>query len=126
MKDKFATTINCMDGRVQLPVIEYIKREHGVQYIDMITEAGPNKILAENKDTDTIESIKKRVEVSIDKHDSNLITIVGHYDCAGNPVDETQHIKDIKESVKNIKKWNLNIQVIGIYVDDKWKVNKVC
>ncbi|MCY6960508.1 carbonic anhydrase [Clostridium brassicae] len=126
MKDKFITTINCIGGRVQLPIIRYIKSEYSVQYVDMITEAGPNKILAENKDIDIIKSIKNRVEISIDNHESNLIAVVGHYDCAGNPVDEIQHIKDIKESVKNIKKWNLGIEVIGLYVDDKWLVNRIC
>lgn len=34
---KFATAINCMDGRVQIPVIEYIKSKYEVDYVDMIT-----------------------------------------------------------------------------------------
>ena len=47
-KKMFATTINCIDGRVQVPVIEYIKLTYGFDYVDMITSAGPNLILAEN------------------------------------------------------------------------------
>jgi len=47
---KFATAINCMDGRVQTPVIKWLKNEYKVNYIDMITEPGPNKILAESKE----------------------------------------------------------------------------
>lgn len=40
----FATTINCMNGRVQIPVIDYMKSKYGVDYVDMVTEPGPNKI----------------------------------------------------------------------------------
>ncbi|MCY6356274.1 carbonic anhydrase [Clostridium sp. ZS2-4] len=123
---KFAAAINCMDGRVQVPVIKYIKKKYEVEYIDMITEPGPNKILAENKDCKTIESIKERVKISMDKHDSELIAIVGHYDCAGNPVDEKQQIEDIKLAVKNLETWKLDAKIIGLYVNEDWKVKKIC
>ncbi len=36
----FATAINCMDGRVQLPVIAYLKSKYVVDYVDAITEPG--------------------------------------------------------------------------------------
>jgi hypothetical protein len=62
---KFITAINCMDGTTQLPIIEWLKREYSLDYVDMITEPGPNKILAENKDQTIIDSIKRRVEISV-------------------------------------------------------------
>ncbi len=37
---KFVTAINCMDGRVQIPVIEYLKNNYGINYVDMITAPG--------------------------------------------------------------------------------------
>ncbi|MCY6371617.1 carbonic anhydrase [Clostridium ganghwense] len=126
MKKKFAAAINCMDGRVQIPVIQYITKKYHVKYVDMITEAGPNKILAENKDSETVDSIKKRVEISIDKHDSDLVAIVGHYDCAGNPVDEEKQIEDIKLAIKTVEAWNLDVKIIGLYVNEKWSVKKIC
>ena len=42
---KFATAVNCMEGRTQLPVIAYLKKKFEVDYVDMVTEAGPVKIL---------------------------------------------------------------------------------
>ncbi len=122
---KFATAINCMDGRVQIPVIEWLKKEYGVSYIDMITEPGPNKILAENKDSAVIESIKRRVEISVNKHASKLIAIVGHYDCAGNPVEKNTQLKQILSAIKTVKLWNFEAQVIGLWVDHNWEVHKV-
>lgn len=35
---KFATAINCIDGRTQLPVIEWARKKYGVDYVDMITK----------------------------------------------------------------------------------------
>lgn len=123
---KFAAVINCMDGRVQIPVIKYIKKKYEVEYIDMITEPGPNKIIAENKECKTIDSIKERVKISIDNHGSDLIAIVGHYDCAGNPAEEEKQIEDIKLAVKNAESWNLGTKIIGLYVNEEWKVKKIC
>lgn len=126
MNKKFVTSINCMDGRTQEPIINYLKSEYSADYVDMITEAGPNKILAENTNTSVIESIKTRVEVSTGVHYSKVIAIVGHYDCGGNPADEETQKEQIKASVDNVKSWNEDVKVIGLWVDETWKVNKVC
>ncbi|MBS4539349.1 hypothetical protein GOQ27_12810 [Clostridium sp. D2Q-11] len=122
---KFVTSINCIDGRTQEPIIKYLKSEYNADYIDMITEAGPNKILAEYTDTSIVESIKSRVEVSTGKHLSKIISIVGHYDCGGNPADELTQKEQIKSSVNNVQAWNEAVTVIGLWVDDTWTVNRV-
>jgi len=122
---KFVTAINCMDGRVQLPVIDWMKKEYTADFVDMITEPGPNKILAEKKPSDLIESLKKRVEISVIKHASTNIAIVGHFDCAGNPVENETQLNQIKKSVKTIQSWGLNIPVIGLWIDDLWTVHKI-
>lgn len=125
MKNIFATVINCIDGRVQKPVIEFVIRKFGVDYVDLITEPGPDKILSENKDTSTIESIKKRTLISIEKHKSKIILIVGHHDCAVNECEKETHCKQIRESVQNIKEWNLEVDVYGLWVDKNWKIKGV-
>ncbi|MBN1898392.1 MAG: hypothetical protein JW827_06415 [Spirochaetes bacterium] len=125
-EDKFVTAVNCMDGRAQLPVINYLKEYFHAGYIDMITEPGPNKILADKSDTILIDSIKKRIEISIDKHGSNLVALVGHCDCAGNPSPKENQIRHIKSGVVMIKKWFQNIHVIGLWVDENWNAQRVC
>ena len=47
----FCTAINCMDGRTQLPVIEFLKDKFGVEFVDTITEPGPVRILADQPDS---------------------------------------------------------------------------
>ena len=122
---KFVTTINCMDGRVQLPVIQYLLDKYGADYVDSITEPGPDKILAFTDDMSIVENIKKRVDISVNQHRSHVITIAGHYDCAGNPVDEKTHIEHILKSIETIKTWNMKTEILGLYVDENWHVHEV-
>lgn len=121
----FATAINCMDGRVQHPVAELLKKKYKVDHVDTITEPGPDGILAANQDKAAIESIKRRVDVSTGKHGSKHIAIVGHHDCAGNPVDRGTHLAHIRAAIKTVKSWGIKAEVIGLWVDDGWKVSEV-
>ena len=90
MEGTFATAINCIDGRVQEPVIGFVDRKFKVDYVDMITEPGPDKVLSEAGDLDIIESVKKRISISVEKHGSKVVIVAGHYDCAANPVGEEE------------------------------------
>jgi len=118
----FGTAINCIDGRTQEPVVAFFKKRFAVDYIDMVTEPGVDKVLSQYTDKQIIASIKKRVQISIKKHNSKIIAIAGHYGCAGNPVDIKRHLKHIKKAVQNVDKWDLGVPVYGAWVDKSWKV----
>ena len=121
----FCTAINCMDGRVQLPVIEYMKKKFTIDYVDMITEPGPNKILAEDSDYKLIESIFSRIEISVKKHGSKHIAIICHFDCAGNPANEDEQWLHTLEAVKIVKERFKNTEVIGLWVNKNWDVTEI-
>ena len=121
-KGKFATSVSCMDGRIQIPLTNWIKENFSVDYVDTITEPGIDKQVADNTD---LESIKTKVGISINKHKSELIVVSGHYDCAGNPVSNEEHITQIKKGIEVISSWNLGVKVVGVWVDDTWKINTV-
>jgi hypothetical protein len=121
----FATAINCMDGRTQIPVIDYIRKKCKVDYVDMITEPGPIRVLAENKDKSTLESIKRRVGISTEKHGSGHIVVVGHHDCAGNPVEKEMQLKQILESIRTVRSWFPKAEVIGLWIDEKWTAHEI-
>ncbi len=108
---KFATAINCMDGRVQLPVINWLRENLSVDYVDMITEPGPDKILAEG------------TAISVNKHGSDTILVAAHDDCAGNPVARAQHEMHVRQSVIRIRSWNLPVKrIFGAWIGEDWKV----
>jgi len=122
----FVTAINCMDGRVQDAVKNYMQKKYGVDFVDAITEPGPNKILADAKSNPSassgqvIENIKKRVAISVEKHGSKVIAIVGHHDCAGNPVAKEEQIKHLKEAKKVVEGFGFPVEVILLFVEGDW------
>ena len=95
MSDKnetFFTSLGCMDGRVQEVVAEFGRRKFGAKYQDTITEAGlVGKLAQDNADQDLIDSIKNKLDISLEKHLSKGIIVHGHQECAGNPVDDGKH-----------------------------------
>lgn len=123
-ESQFATAINCMDGRVQLPVIQWMKEQYSVQYVDMITEAGPNKVLTRGT-PEAIESIKSKVEISCQSHGSKVVAVVGHHGCAGYPVTREQKCAKIKKSIELIHSWGFPVKVVGLYVNENWEIEPV-
>ena len=119
---KFCTAINCMDGRVQLPVIEYLKQRFKAEYVDVITEPGPNLILARQDHHDRVESIFDRIKISVERHQSAAIAIVGHHDCAGNPASKEDQIQHLKDAIATIHDRYSQVETIGLWVDENWKV----
>ena len=120
---KFASCLNCMDGRVQLPTVVWIKENYKIDYVDVITEAGMDGILA--NESVNIDSILQKVDISIDKHKANNIFIIGHYDCAGNPVDEKTHKKHIRKGVERLKSLRPFCKVIGLWVSEQWLAERI-
>jgi len=121
----FAACINCIDGRVQKCVTDYIISKFKVDHVDMITEPGPDKVLSEHNDPIVIGSIKKKLIISAEKHASKVVAIAGHHDCAANPVDKDVHFRQIRESIKNISDWDVGIDVCGLWVDENQRVTLV-
>ena len=124
-RDTFATAINCMDGRVQLPVIEWMRQEYGVDYVDAITEPGPIKILAKNEDAATMESIRRRLDISVHKHGSRNVAVVAHYDCGGNPADKDTQLKQLASALEVVRDWNYDVTLVDVWVDERWAVRPV-
>ena len=120
----FAGAVNCMDGRTQLTVYNYLKRRCGAAYVDMITEPGPVRILARGKERGLIASIRKRVGISVEKHGARLMAVVAHHDCAGNPAAKKRQLKQLAASVKTIRSWGFEAEVIGLWVDRNWKTHQ--
>ena len=121
----FCTVINCMDGRTQLPVNEYLRGELSVDYVDTITEAGPVRILAEEQQSNLADSILARVDISVNKHKSKAIAVVAHYDCAGNPVEEDVQLEQLESAIEFLNDEYPDVKIFGLWVDSNWNVEKI-
>lgn len=120
----FATVINCMDGRTQIPLNEWMRKEFDLDYVDTITEPGPNGILAKGEGP-LVDSIKDRVEISVNGHGSRVIVLVGHYDCAGNPGPREMQDDHVMKGLKVIGSWNYPARILGVWVGEDWNVEVI-
>jgi hypothetical protein len=60
--------------------------------------------------------------ISVNHHKSGVVAVVGHHDCAGNPVGKEEHVRHIRKAMDTVKSWNLGVRVLGLWVNDKWEV----
>lgn len=125
VQGKFAAVINCIDGRVQFPVIDYLKKKYGVNYVDNITEAAPVRVLAECKDVGQLESMRARLMISTEKHGSKHLGVVAHHDCAGNPVNKEIQMEQLLKAIKTVRSWGFKGTIVGLWVDENWQVQEV-
>jgi hypothetical protein len=122
---KFATAINCMDGRVQLPVINHLKTKFSVDCVDIITEPAPVKIISESSKDVKLESIKERLKISQEKHGSEKLAIVAHHDCAGNPVEKTVQLDQLRNSIRKVRSWGFRGVLLGLWLDENWAIQEI-
>jgi len=127
--ETFFTSVGCMDGRVHKSVLEYGQKRYGAKYADTITEAGIVGSLAVNPVKDFLESVRKKVLISVEKHGSKGIVVHGHDDCAGNPVEDTLHREQTVEAAREVRNFvSGDIEVMPVFVirdGDNWVVEEL-
>ncbi|AIF84276.1 hypothetical protein NTE_02222 [Candidatus Nitrososphaera evergladensis SR1] len=122
---RFGTAINCIDGRTQQVVIDYMKQSFGVDGVDMVTFPGADGMLSNWERSEDLALIKQATSISTERHGSKVIAVVGHHDCAGNPGNKEHHYAHIRRAVQEVHSWKFPVQIIGLYVNDKWKIEEV-
>lgn len=121
----FVTTVNCMDGRVQLPVINYLRERYGVPYVDSVTEAGPVRFLADEGESREAACILRRVGISVNTHGPKVVAIVAHADCAGNGVDDAAQKLQLERSVDLVAESYPGTTVVGLWLPEDWSIEEM-
>ena len=120
----FCTLINCMDGRTQEPAIHWMKQRTGAEYVDSITEAGPDGLLTDPGHS-LVPNVLERIRISRDMHGSETLALVAHHDCAGNPGDRGMHLQHLTKAAKVLKEQELDMHFIALWIDENWQVHVV-
>ncbi len=121
----FCTAVNCIDGRTQLPVIAYLERRFGAEYVDLITEPGPSLLLARRRNPRIVNNVVASLDISVNQHGSRVIAVVAHEDCAGVPEPKEVQLKYLKRAVEFVDSSYPEVEVIGLWVDENWQVTEV-
>jgi hypothetical protein len=117
------TAITCIDGRIQAPVAVWLKREHALDYVDIISEPGADREVALG--WMKVLDLKAKAALSANAHASRVIAVVGHHDCAANPVSVEEHQRLITRAVEVIHGWRLFATTLGLWVNARWEVELV-
>ena len=123
--ETFATVLNCIDGRVQLPVIETVRRTFGVSYVDAITAPGIVKFVSDEVEAPETRVILSSIEVSLGRHHSRAIAVAAHHDCAGNPQDATTQRGQLHRAIAFLEERFPVSRVIGLWVDSDWVAERL-
>jgi hypothetical protein len=123
----FGTAINCMDGRAQAPVADWIKGQFQVDYVDMVTYPGADGLLAgASGASPRIEHLREYTAISVEQHGSRIIAVAGHHGCAGYPVSRELHIAAIQQAAQRVQRtWGFAARVVGLWITDQWQVERV-
>ena len=122
---KFGTVINCTDGRVQYPVLDYLKKNFEIEFFDSANEAGPLRTLTKKSDKCRLITLKEQIRASLEDHDSRFIALVGHYDCTDNPGDRAFQEDQLDQSLDYLQRaFGTGITYVGLYVNEQWEVEE--
>lgn len=130
--ETFCTSVGCMDGRSECAVAKWGREKFGVQYIDAITEAGTVGLLIGENVDQLLESVQKKVLISIEKHRSKGIIVSGHQECAGNSVPDNVQKDEVRKVVSMFQDlFNFSLPILGVFVKrsekdpSQWVVEEV-
>lgn len=121
--EQFGTILECMDGRPQRRVADYLTTSFGVRNLDTITTAGTVRHLAE--DTNQTDIILENLDISMDKHGSRKVAVVAHHDCAGNPVSDKTQKQQIVAAVARLENLYPDVEVAGLWLNENWIVERI-
>jgi hypothetical protein len=122
---KFGTLINCSDGRVQYPVMDYLKKSYDIEFFDAANEAGPLLTLTKKTDKCRLISLKEQIRTSLEEHNSRFIALVGHHDCTDNPGDRAFQEKQMNEALDYLQRgFGKDLTYVGLYVNENWEVEE--
>lgn len=124
MPPRFATAINCIDGRAQVPLIEWVKLHFTADFVDLITP-GADGALARQHPEAMLE-ISRKVALSHRVHHPRVIAVSGHYDCLANPASNEEHREKIHMAVEVVASWGLGVRIVGAWINEWSSVDLVC
>jgi hypothetical protein len=101
---------------VQRPVVDYLRRQYGVDYVDLITEPGPERAMTDPARTEIQAAIRRNASFSVAGHDAELIAVTAHDDCLGNDADSTTRLAQLRAARQVVTGWDLGVEVIALWV----------
>ena len=129
---KLGVGVFCVDWRLHhrnVNIVEMVRAHLGVDGVDALAIPGPDGVFAPGREME-VGSLKAWLKLLIEAHGPVAIAFVGHYQCAGNPVDDATHDKDVEATMRWFKKeTHFSGQMIALSAtyrsDTEWGLKEV-
>jgi len=120
----FGTIVGCIDGRSCRLVSDWLTMRYDVKFPDMVTEEGIIKYISEGCQ-EIIERVKRKTNISRENHNSPVMVIVGHGDCAANPGLREEQVRQVYDSYEVIKTWGRFQYEHGLWIDESFNLEVI-
>ena len=124
MDSRFGTAITCIDGRIQEPVAAWLKGKYLLDFVDVISEPGVDRVLATEPPA-AQEHLRDEVQLSVERHGSTVVAVVAHHDCASNPGTREEHVTQLRRALEIVRSWGFSSTVEALWVNERWEVEAV-
>lgn len=129
---KLAVSLVCADWRLHHKRVDLNKRLSrllGVDGIDLVAVPGPDGLAKPERAAEWKVAVDQ-VALLASVHKPVALTVVAHQRCAGHPVDDEQHRKDVMTVAKALKAATKFtgpvVAVVATYKNDaKWGLDEV-
>jgi len=119
------TMVGCFDGRIQIPALSFLHELWHSDWVDVVSETAPEKILSENKDRDAISHLHQNIKASLDTQGEQRIAVVAHSTCDSNAVPDDQKKEMLRATTLILQKRYPEASVIGIWIDKNGKPQQI-
>lgn len=120
----FAAAVTCIDGRVHEPVVGWVRSRFDVEFVDLLTQAGPDLALCSHGD-DEVGHVRRQLGVSTGAHAPRVLVVAGHADCAANPASGSEHRRQVCCALSRAREWAPGLPVVGVWVDADGRVEQL-
>ena len=110
----FGVALTCIDGRIADVVHQELRREWGVDFVDVVTVPGPESVVPELPEE---HAVWDALRISVQAHGSSRAAVVAHTDCAANAVDLETRRAQVREAVFQVRDLLHGADVTGWLVD---------
>src|SRR6185295_2020242 len=93
------------------------KLHMNVEYVDLVTEPGPDKVISEGT-TYVVDEIVRKAKFSVEHHASPVVALCGHHDCAANHATREEHIDQILDGVRVLLSYQIKVRVLGLWLNE--------
>lgn len=112
----FGVALTCIDGRIVDVVHHELRREWGVDFVDVVTLPGPEAAVPDLPERHVVWDA---LRISVQRHGSNRAAVVAHTDCAANAVGVDRRREQVREAVSVVRDLLGGADVTGWLVDTR-------